>query len=221
MACSGWCSDYLLSVNKISHRHLLPLQRQPELCSTAVDCCMRSGQMSISSWIDGLPIESTAYLDPEQQPLPETALRLTRKRKALAEVSWNALPMPSSRNGANMTPLTARQKKRKQTDGADDANETPRATLELKTSSYPSFEPSAIIPGAPSCPSRSSASTSSNARSASPVKRIGDLQLIPRIITYVRVRNKTSPLPAAAEGLTSKIRKIATGKRLIPVSQKV
>jgi len=61
---------------------------------------MRSGQMSISSWIDGLPIEPTAYFDPEQQPLPETALRLTRKRKALAEVSWNmALTQPRLQPG--------------------------------------------------------------------------------------------------------------------------
>ena len=177
--------------------------------------------MSISSWIDGLPIEPTAYLDPEQQPFPQTALRPTRKRKALADVSWNALSMPLSHDVDNSTPLPARQKKRIRTDGADDENETPRARLELKTSSCPSLEPSASTQYAPSSPSRSSASASSNARSTSPSKRVGDLQLIPRTITYVSVNDKTSPLLSAAEGLTSKIRKIATGKRLVPASQKV
>jgi hypothetical protein len=107
-----------------------------------------SGQaelLSISSWIKGLPIEATAYLDPalppsclgrEQKP-PENA---TQKRKALGEIPLNASPMsskkpklqdvasPSSRDAEITTPIRT-GRKRGRTDRADDADETPYAVL--------------------------------------------------------------------------------------------
>jgi hypothetical protein len=55
--------------------------------------------------------------------LSETALRRTRKREALREVSWNALPMFLSRDGDTTTPASGRRKKRIRTDGAGEETE--------------------------------------------------------------------------------------------------
>ena len=186
--------------------------------------------MSVSSWIDELPDELTAYLDPDSQLFPKSTLS---KRKALEEMSWNKVPISSSREGNNETPprhsspiralrSTKARQKRTRADLADDDDETPRARRELRTSSNPFVEPPVFPPPGPSSPSRSSRSSAlSSPRSKSPSKRVGDLQLISRTITYVTAKDKTFPLPTAAEELTSKIRKISKGRSLIPESMRV
>jgi hypothetical protein len=173
---------------------------------------------SICSWIEGLPYDTTAYVDPAIPFAPNLLHLWTSNRRALGEIPLNALPPMSSsqQHDGVRTP----RKKRARTDGADDETETPRARAELRTPHYPSLGPSVPL-SASSSPSRSSRSASSKVRSVSPSKRVGDLQLFERTITYLTVNDKNSPLPSTANRLTSRIKRIATGKGLVPASLKV
>jgi hypothetical protein len=172
---------------------------------------------SIEEWIEGLPVEPTAYLSPTPIPAPPSPpsllLPTTKKRKALAEVDGNPQSMSQSQADKPAKTPTQQARKRRLTSIVND--DTPPAQPELTSAQF-SFETYDA-----SSTSRSSASASSKARSGSPSKRVGDLQLLERTITYVSTNNETFPLPLAAKEIISKIKRITTGRGLVPASLKV
>jgi hypothetical protein len=192
----------------------------------ALEIARSSAASSITAWLQGHPDDPTAYdtgADARSVRQP-TLSKPEIKRKVLDDISSNAMPekrrriSPSKADRvlfeAPQTPLPLNRTPYVIPLNDDD---TPRASEDGVNIRRPRIEDYAFSAGQTS-PSRSS---TSSARSHSPIKRMGDLQFMDRCINAVNFENKTFPLSAAAKKLLGDMRKIASGKQVIPDCLKV
>lgn len=181
---------------------------------------------SIDAWLQGHLDDPAAYAigaDPSsvrQSPSFKSAF----KRKALDDISSNAMPEKRRRTSpskADLThfeePQTPLQLHRTPFSIPLDDDDTPRPSEDALNLRGPRSTNYAFSAGRTS-PSRSS---TSSARSGSPIKRMGDLQFMDRTIDVVSLDNPEYPLPTSGERLVGNLRKIATGKHVIPEQLKV
>jgi hypothetical protein len=182
---------------------------------------------SIDVWLEGHPEDPTAYTTgADASPLRLSTLsEPTFKRKALDDISSNAMPekrrrISPSKGGDTLSeePQTPLQSRRTPYFIPPDDDNTPRASEDAANIREPRSTNYAFSAGRTS-PSRSS--TSSSARSRSPLKRMGDLQFMDRSINAVAFENTVYPLPPAAKQLLGNMRKIASGKQVVPECLKV
>jgi hypothetical protein len=181
---------------------------------------------NIICWLQGHPDEPTAYAIGTDGPLVQNCslLKPAAKRKVLNDISGNAMPekrrrlSPSKADNTTFeepqTPLPSDRIPYYISQNDDD---TPRALEDGANLRRPRATNYAFSAGQTS-PSRSS---TSSARSHSPIKRMGDLQFMDRSINAVAFENTKYPLPAAAEKLLEDMTKIASGKQVIPDNLKV
>jgi hypothetical protein len=188
--------------------------------------CFSAGS-SITTWLQGHPDDPAAYANGEEpHPLhSSTPSKLISKRKALDNISNNAMPgkrrrISPCKGGLALLeePQTPGQPQLTPFSIPPDNDATPRASEGDAEPRKPRSTNHKFSAGHTS-PSRSSASSS--ARSNSPIKRMGDLQFMDRSVDAVAFEDPEYPLPAAAKKLVENMRKIASGKQVIPDSLKV
>jgi hypothetical protein len=175
---------------------------------------------SIDAWLEGHPDDSTAYADSGEAL---SFRRSTLKRKALGDISSNAMPEKRRRispfkAGASFEgPQTPLQPQRAPYSIPPDDDDTPRPPDEASNLHRSRNTNYAFSAGQTSL----SRSSTSSARSRSPIKRMGDLQFMDRSIDVVSLDNPEYPLPPSAERLVGNMRKISGGKQVIPECLKV
>jgi hypothetical protein len=185
-----------------------------------------AGQSSIIDWLQGQPADPNCYTSNGAictRISPDTRVKSV-KRVALEEIingmSQKRRRRSPSKGENPVTPRSgrARQPEQPEEEQLDD-DATPRSRNEPLA--FHPFAPSSAIDDVSNWKSPTWSTYSSSSRSKSPIKRLGDLQLMDTRVRAVDFGDMRFPLPRDAQDLSDNIQLLAGGEGVIPDMNRV